>query len=103
MIQVTLSGALKAAAGGNAVFEVEAANLYQMLNRLGSQDSFIFDVSPFDDDDHRHSFRLLQIRQRFGHRPFDTKPGALELLRALHNARVPCAVASSPVAANRMT
>ena len=36
MIQVTLSGALKAAAGGNAVFEVEEANLYQMLNRLGA-------------------------------------------------------------------
>ena len=37
MIQVTLSGALKNAAGGNAVFEVEAANLQQMLKRLGEQ------------------------------------------------------------------
>jgi sulfur-carrier protein len=37
MIQVTLSGALKGAAGGNAVFEVEAANLHQMLRRLGDE------------------------------------------------------------------
>ena len=37
MIQVTLSGALKGAAGGNAVFQVEAANLNQMLKRLGEE------------------------------------------------------------------
>jgi molybdopterin synthase sulfur carrier subunit len=37
MIQVTLSGALKGAAGGNAVFQVEAANLHQMLKRLGEE------------------------------------------------------------------
>jgi HAD superfamily hydrolase (TIGR01509 family) len=36
-----------------------------------------------------------QLSERFGDRPFDTKPGALALLRALHAARVPCAVASS--------
>ena len=37
MVQVTLAGALKNSAGGNAVFEVEAANLHQMLKRLGEQ------------------------------------------------------------------
>jgi molybdopterin synthase sulfur carrier subunit len=37
MIQVTLAGALKSAAGGNAVFEVEAANLHQMLTCLGNE------------------------------------------------------------------
>jgi sulfur-carrier protein len=37
MIQVTLSGALKGAAGGNKVFQVEAANLHQMLTRLGNE------------------------------------------------------------------
>ena len=36
-----------------------------------------------------------QLNQRFGERAFDLKPGALDLLRALHAARVPCAVASS--------
>jgi HAD superfamily hydrolase (TIGR01509 family) len=36
-----------------------------------------------------------QLDARFGRRPFDLKPGALALLRALHGARVPCAVASS--------
>jgi len=37
MVQVTLAGALKNSAGGNAVFEIEAANLHQMLKRLGEQ------------------------------------------------------------------
>jgi len=32
---------------------------------------------------------------RFGAAPFDVKPGALRLLRALHGAAIPCAVASS--------
>jgi sulfur-carrier protein len=36
MIQVTLSGALKGAAGGKTVVEVEAANIQQMLARLGT-------------------------------------------------------------------
>ncbi len=36
-----------------------------------------------------------QLDGRFGRRPFDLKPGALDLLQALRDARVPCAVASS--------
>ena len=35
------------------------------------------------------------IGERFGAAPFDVKPGALRLLRALHGAAIPCAVASS--------
>lgn len=35
------------------------------------------------------------LNERFGQRPFDTKPGAVGLLRALRDAQVPCAVASS--------
>jgi HAD superfamily hydrolase (TIGR01509 family) len=35
------------------------------------------------------------IAERFGAAPFDVKPGALRLLRALHGAAIPCAVASS--------
>jgi sulfur-carrier protein len=35
MVQVRLSGPLKAAAGGQAMFEVEAANIHQLLSRLG--------------------------------------------------------------------
>ena len=35
------------------------------------------------------------IAERFGSAPFDVKPGALRLLRALHGAAIPCAVASS--------
>ncbi len=37
MVQVTLSGSLKAAAGGRAQFEVEADNIHQLLTRLGQQ------------------------------------------------------------------
>lgn len=36
-----------------------------------------------------------QLDEKFGRRPFDLKPGALGLLQALRDARVPCAVASS--------
>jgi molybdopterin synthase sulfur carrier subunit len=36
MVQVTLSGGLKSAAGGQSVIDVEAANLHQMLTRLGA-------------------------------------------------------------------
>ena len=36
-----------------------------------------------------------ELNRRFGARPFELKPGALGLLRALRDARVPCAVASS--------
>jgi molybdopterin synthase sulfur carrier subunit len=35
MVQVTLSGSLKVAAGGRADFEVEAENIHQLLTRLG--------------------------------------------------------------------
>ena len=35
------------------------------------------------------------IAERFGAAPFDVKPGALRLLRALRAAAIPCAVASS--------
>jgi molybdopterin converting factor small subunit len=35
MVQVMLSGSLKVAAGGRAEFEVEAANIHQLLTRLG--------------------------------------------------------------------
>ena len=35
MVQVRLSGPLKAAAGGRTTFEVEAANIHQLLSRLG--------------------------------------------------------------------
>ena len=35
------------------------------------------------------------IAERFGAAPFDVKPGALRLLRALRVAAIPCAVASS--------
>ena len=35
MVQVRLSGPLKAAAGGQTTFEVEAANIHQLLSRLG--------------------------------------------------------------------
>ena len=35
MVQVTLTGALKAAAGGRTEFEVEASNIHQLLSRLG--------------------------------------------------------------------
>ena len=35
MVQVTLTGPLKAAAGGRAESEVEAANIHQLLSRLG--------------------------------------------------------------------
>lgn len=35
------------------------------------------------------------IAERFGAAPFDVKPGAVRLLRALQNAALPCAVASS--------
>lgn len=35
MVQVMLSGPLKAAAGGRTVLEVEAANINQLLLRLG--------------------------------------------------------------------
>lgn len=35
------------------------------------------------------------IAERFGAAPFDVKPGAARLLRALHDAALPCAVASS--------
>jgi len=41
----------------------------------------------------RHADAL--IAERFGTVPFDVKPGALRLLRALHRAGLPCAVASS--------
>jgi len=37
MVQVRLSGSLKAAAGGRSEFEVEAANIHQLLTRLGEQ------------------------------------------------------------------
>ena len=37
MVQVMLSGSLKTAAGGQAAFEVEAANIHQLLTRLGEQ------------------------------------------------------------------
>lgn len=37
MVQVTLSGSLKAAAGGRAEFEVEAGNIHQLLTRLGAE------------------------------------------------------------------
>ena len=35
MVQVMLSGSLKSAAGGRSEFEVEAANIHQLLSRLG--------------------------------------------------------------------
>jgi sulfur-carrier protein len=35
MVQVTLTGPLKAAAGGRAEIEVEAATIHQLLSRLG--------------------------------------------------------------------
>jgi len=35
MVQVTLSGSLKSAVGGQSEFEVEAANIHQLLSRLG--------------------------------------------------------------------
>ena len=35
MVQVMLSGPLKAAAGGQAKVEVEAATIHQLLSRLG--------------------------------------------------------------------
>jgi beta-phosphoglucomutase-like phosphatase (HAD superfamily) len=35
------------------------------------------------------------LELRYGERPFDVKPGALELLRGLRAASIPCAVASS--------
>ena len=35
MVQVRLSGPLKAAAGGQTMIEVEAANIHQLLSRLG--------------------------------------------------------------------
>jgi len=35
MVQVMLSGPLKAAAGGRTQVEVEAATIHQMLSRLG--------------------------------------------------------------------
>ena len=35
MVQVMLSGSLRAAAGGRSEFEVEAANIHQLLSRLG--------------------------------------------------------------------
>jgi molybdopterin converting factor small subunit len=34
MVQVTLSGPLKAAAGGRAQLEIEAATIHQLLSRL---------------------------------------------------------------------
>lgn len=37
MVQVRLSGSLKAAAGGRSEFEVDAANIHQLLTRLGEQ------------------------------------------------------------------
>jgi molybdopterin converting factor small subunit len=37
MVQVKLSGSLKAAAGGQTQFEVEAANIHQLLSRLGQE------------------------------------------------------------------
>jgi len=44
----------------------------------------------------RHRADAL-LAERFGATPFDVKPGAVRLLRALQNAAVPCAVASSTV------
>ena len=38
MVQVTLSGSLKSAAGGKSVVEVEAANVKQLLSRLGESE-----------------------------------------------------------------
>ena len=35
MVHVTLSASLKAAAGGQTEIEVEAANIHQLLSRLG--------------------------------------------------------------------
>jgi molybdopterin converting factor small subunit len=35
MVKVTLQGSLKAAAGGRGDFEVEAANIRQLIDRLG--------------------------------------------------------------------
>ncbi|MBC8055818.1 MAG: HAD-IA family hydrolase, partial [Rhizobiales bacterium] len=35
------------------------------------------------------------VAARFGERPFEVKPGAHRLLKALRDARIPCAVASS--------
>jgi sulfur-carrier protein len=35
MVQVMLSGSLRMAAGGRTEFEVEAANIHQLLSRLG--------------------------------------------------------------------
>lgn len=36
MVQVVLSGAMRSAAGGKAAVEVEAANIHQLLTRLGT-------------------------------------------------------------------
>jgi HAD superfamily hydrolase (TIGR01509 family) len=44
-------------------------------------------------DAHRRATALLA--ERFDARPFDVKPGARRLLRALHQAGISCAVASS--------
>lgn len=44
-------------------------------------------------DAHRRVGRHLA--ERFGTQPFDVKPGARRLLQGLHDARIPCAVASS--------
>jgi molybdopterin converting factor small subunit len=37
MVRVTVSGPLKSAAGGQTEFEVEAANIREMLTRLAEQ------------------------------------------------------------------
>ena len=44
-------------------------------------------------DAHRRVGKHLE--ERFGAQPFDVKPGARRLLQGLHDARIPCAVASS--------
>jgi HAD superfamily hydrolase (TIGR01509 family) len=50
---------------------------------------------------HRQATALLAAR--FGNRGFDLKPGARRLLRALREAQVPCAVASSTAQADVRT
>ncbi|MDE2298411.1 MAG: HAD family phosphatase [Burkholderiales bacterium] len=42
-----------------------------------------------------HRLVGTQLAERFGAHPFDVKPGARRLLQGLHDARIPCAVASS--------